>query len=139
MDDTVDDSPTCQDIVNDACTAAGNCSSCTTFTAHDVANLRARGWNAIRLGVVWAGAQPRDEDALDPAFAPGTGTPVAGGLTSALALATIWECRELDWRGMDVVEVCPAYDHGEITAIAGASVAQRYLQILAGKMTPRNP
>ena len=65
---TVDDSPTCQDIVNDVCAAAGNCSSCTTFTAHDVANLRARGWNAIRLGVVWAGAQPRDEDALDPAF-----------------------------------------------------------------------
>jgi len=78
-----------------------------------------------------------DIDALDPAFAPGTGTPVAGGLTSAQALAAIWACRELDWRGMDVVEVCPAYDHGEITAIAAASVVQRYLQALAGKMKPR--
>jgi hypothetical protein len=65
---TVDGSPACRDVVNAACAAVGNCSSCTTFTAFDVDNLRARGWNAIRLGVVWAGAQPRDEDALDPAF-----------------------------------------------------------------------
>ncbi len=80
-----------------------------------------------------------DIDALDPAFAPGTGTPVAGGLTSAQALTAIWNCRELDWRGMDVVEVCPAYDHGEITAIAAASVVQRYLQALADCTAPRNP
>ena len=79
-----------------------------------------------------------DIDALDPAFAPGTGTPVAGGLSSAQALSTLWECREIDWRGMDVVEVCPAYDHGEITAIAAASVAQRYLQALAGRLAPRS-
>jgi len=58
----------CRDVVDDACAAAGSCSSCATFNAADVANLRARGWNALRLGVVWAGAQPRDEDALDPAF-----------------------------------------------------------------------
>lgn len=75
-----------------------------------------------------------DVDALDPAFAPGTGTPVAGGLTSSLALGAIWNCREIDWRGMDVVEVCPAYDHGDITAIAAASVVQRYLQIIAEKI-----
>ena len=79
-----------------------------------------------------------DIDVLDPAFAPGTGTPVAGGLSSAQALSTIWECRELDWRGMDVVEVCPAYDHGEITAIAAASVAQRHLQALACRLRPRS-
>lgn len=78
-----------------------------------------------------------DIDALDPAFAPGTGTPVAGGLTSAMALGAIWQTRELDWRGMDVVEVAPAYDHSEITAIAAASVAQRYMQGLAEKFAPR--
>ena len=50
-----------------------------------------------------------------------------------MALAAVWETRDLDWRGMDVVEVAPAYDHAEITAIAAASVAQRYLQGLAEK------
>ena len=65
---TVAGAAPCSDVVNSACAAAGTCASCTTFNAADVANLRARGWNAIRLGVVWAGAQPRDEGALDPAF-----------------------------------------------------------------------
>lgn len=74
-----------------------------------------------------------DIDALDPAFAPGTGTPVAGGLTSAQALGTLWALRDLDWRGMDVVETSPPYDHSEITAVAAASVVQRHLQVLAGK------
>ena len=76
-----------------------------------------------------------DVDVLDPAHAPGTGTPVAGGLTSAIALATIWQTRELDWRGMDVVEVAPPYDHSDITAIAAASVVQRYLQGIAENAT----
>jgi hypothetical protein len=58
----------CNDVVDDTCIAAGNCSSCTSFTVGDARNLRTRGWNAIRLGVVWAGAQPRDEDSLDPDF-----------------------------------------------------------------------
>ena len=74
-----------------------------------------------------------DIDALDPAFAPGTGTPVAGGLTSAQALGALWALRDLDWRGMDVVETSPPYDHAEITAVAAASVVQRYLQVLAVK------
>jgi agmatinase len=74
-----------------------------------------------------------DIDALDPAFAPGTGTPVAGGLTSAQALGALWALRDVDWRGMDVVETSPPYDHADITAIAASSVVQRYLQILATK------
>jgi agmatinase len=74
-----------------------------------------------------------DIDALDPAHAPGTGTPVAGGLSSALALSTLWALRELDFRGMDVVEVSPPYDHADITAIAGATVMQHYLQALAAR------
>jgi beta-galactosidase GanA len=43
-------------------------SSCFTFNDADISNLKARGWNAIRLGVVWAGAQPSGGDALDAAF-----------------------------------------------------------------------
>ena len=72
-----------------------------------------------------------DIDGLDPAFAPGTGTPVSGGLTSREALSVLWRLQELDWRGMDVVEVSPPYDHADITAIAAASVVQVYLQVLA--------
>ena len=60
--------PACADAVDDACAAAGTCASCTTFGAADVARFRARGWSALRLGVIWAGAQPRDEDALDAGF-----------------------------------------------------------------------
>ncbi len=74
-----------------------------------------------------------DIDALDPAFAPGTGTPVIGGLASVDALLTLWMLRDLDWRGMDLVEVAPPYDHADITALAGAAVVQHYLQILAEK------
>ncbi|RDJ23316.1 agmatinase [Bosea caraganae] len=74
-----------------------------------------------------------DIDALDPAFAPGTGTPVAGGFTAAEALRMVWAIRDLDFRGMDIVEVSPPYDHADATAIAGAAVAQHYIQALALK------
>jgi hypothetical protein len=63
-----DASAACSDTVTDLCAAHGNCSSCTTFSAADAANFAQRGWNALRLGIVWAGAQPRDEDALDAGF-----------------------------------------------------------------------
>jgi agmatinase len=74
-----------------------------------------------------------DIDALDPAFAPGTGTPVAGGLATIDALMALWAARALDWRGMDVVEVSPPYDHADITAIAAAAIVQHYVQMLAEK------
>lgn len=72
-----------------------------------------------------------DIDCLDPAFAPGTGTPVAGGLSSAQALAILRQLGDLDPIGMDVVEVAPAYDHGHITALAAATLAHDYLCLLA--------
>ncbi|WP_291172146.1 agmatinase [Hyphomicrobium sp.] len=72
-----------------------------------------------------------DIDCLDPAFAPGTGTPVAGGLTSREALTILRNLGALDIVGGDVVEVAPAYDHADITAIAGAAVLQHYLGLLA--------
>ncbi len=72
-----------------------------------------------------------DIDCLDPAFAPGTGTPVAGGLSSAQALAIIKGFAGLDIVGMDVVEVAPAYDISEITALAAAHIAQEWLALFA--------
>jgi agmatinase len=72
-----------------------------------------------------------DIDALDPAHAPGTGTPEAGGLTSRELLALL---RGLDGRsivGADVVEVSPAYDHAEITAIAAAHVLYDLVTLMA--------
>ena len=72
-----------------------------------------------------------DIDCLDPAFAPGTGTPVAGGLSSAQALMTLAGLGQVDFVGGDVVEVSPPYDHADITAIAAATVAQHYIGLLA--------
>ncbi len=74
-----------------------------------------------------------DIDCLDPAFAPGTGTPVAGGPSSAKILSVLRQLGGLDIVGADVVEVAPPYDHADITAIAGASVAMHYLGLLAEK------
>jgi agmatinase len=72
-----------------------------------------------------------DIDVLDPAFAPGTGTPVAGGLATWQALEILRGLGSLDIIGMDVVEVSPPYDHGEITAIAAATIAHDYLCLRA--------
>lgn len=74
-----------------------------------------------------------DIDVLDPAFAPGTGTPVAGGLSSLQALSILRNLTDINLIGADVVEVAPAYDHAEITAIAGAHVACDILALLANK------
>jgi len=58
----------CNDIVDSECSATGTCTSCFTFNQADIDHIKSLGWNSIRLGTVWAGAQPRDEDALDPDF-----------------------------------------------------------------------
>jgi agmatinase len=71
-----------------------------------------------------------DIDVLDPAFAPGTGTPEIGGLASWQAQAIMRRLRGLQFIGMDLVEVCPAYDVAEITALAGATIAWEYLCML---------
>jgi agmatinase len=74
-----------------------------------------------------------DIDALDPAFAPGTGTPEIGGLASWQAQAILRRLHNVRFIGMDVVEVAPAYDHSEITALAAATMVWEYLA-LAGAM-----
>ena len=71
-----------------------------------------------------------DVDVLDPAFAPGTGTPEIGGLASWQVQAIMRGLRGLQFIGMDMVEVCPPYDVAEITALAGATIAWEYLCLL---------
>lgn len=79
-----------------------------------------------------------DIDCLDPAFAPGTGTPVAGGPSSAKILQVLAGLSALDVRGSDVVEVAPAYDHADLTAIAGATVAMYMLGLRSGKLVTKD-
>jgi agmatinase len=72
-----------------------------------------------------------DIDALDPAFAPGTGTPVVAGMSIDCATKVIRGLQGLDLIGMDMVEVSPAYDHAEITSLAAATLSLDYLYVLA--------
>ncbi|MEU4524087.1 agmatinase [Amycolatopsis sp. NPDC024027] len=71
-----------------------------------------------------------DIDVLDPAHAPGTGTPEAGGMTSRELLEILRGLRDLNLVGADVVELAPAYDHAEITAIAASHVAYDLVSLL---------
>ncbi|MXS84380.1 agmatinase [Nitrosomonas sp. HPC101] len=81
------------------------------------------------------GVQPAyltfDIDCLDPAYAPGTGTPVCGGLSTAQVLAIIRGLTAINLIGMDIVEVSPPYDHGQITALAAAHIACDLICLLA--------
>jgi agmatinase len=72
-----------------------------------------------------------DIDALDPAFAPGTGTPEVGGLATWQTRAILRRLAGLHFAGMDVVEVSPPYDVAEITALAAATIAWDYIGLLA--------
>lgn len=72
-----------------------------------------------------------DIDALDPAFAPGTGTPEIGGLASWQAQSILRRLKGLHFVGMDVVEVAPAYDVAEITSLAAAAMVYEYLVLAA--------
>ncbi|MEM8688085.1 MAG: agmatinase [Pseudomonadota bacterium] len=72
-----------------------------------------------------------DIDGLDPAYAPGTGTPVIGGLTPYQAMTMLRQIAGINLVGMDVVEVAPAYDTAGITALAGATIAFELLSLYA--------
>lgn len=72
-----------------------------------------------------------DKNALDPAFAPGTGTTVPGGLTSNQALEIFRKMKGINFIGMDIVEVAPDSDHSEITALIAAQLGLEYLCLLA--------
>ena len=105
----------------------------TIFSAQDVHEIGAPAVAERVRAVVTEGPLylSFDIDALDPAFAPGTGTPEFGGLASWQAQAILRRLNGLPFVGMDLVEVAPAYDVAEITSLAGATVIWEYLSLLA--------
>ena len=72
-----------------------------------------------------------DIDAVDPAYAPGTGTPEIGGFTSAEAIELVQGLKGLNFVGFDVVEVLPDKDPAEITALLAANIVYEYLSLIA--------
>jgi agmatinase len=77
-----------------------------------------------------------DIDSADPAYAPGTGTPEVGGLTSYQLLQLVRGLHGLDLIGFDLVEVSPPYDHGDITAVLASNIVFEYLSLSALKKQP---
>ena len=102
------------------------------FTARDLRGLDGAGLDGVLTRIMQRmGNRPCyltfDIDCLDPAYAPGTGTPEPGGLTSSQVLTLLESLVHLNLVGMDCVEVCPAYDHAELTTQAAAHVVWTYL------------
>jgi len=106
------------------------------FTARDLRGLESPAQlagvlDAIRTRLAAHGHPPvylsLDIDCLDPAFAPGTGTPEPGGMTSNQVLSILEELADLPFIGMDCVEVSPPYDHAELTSQAAAAFVWTYL------------
>ena len=103
----------------------------TVLSAQDV-HTSSPATVATRIAEV-VGAEPTylsfDIDALDPAFAPGTGTPEIGGLASWQAQAMLRQLKAVRFVGMDLVEVSPPFDVAEITALAAATIVWEYLAL----------
>ena len=72
-----------------------------------------------------------DIDCLDPSAAPGTGTPIPGGMTYHQAASVIRKLTRINFVGMDMVEVSPPYDHAEITSGAAAGLIMEYICLRA--------
>jgi agmatinase len=72
-----------------------------------------------------------DIDCLDPAYAPGTGTPVIGGMSTDKVLKILRGLAGMNIVAADVVEVAPAYDHADITALAGATIGLEIMYLMA--------
>jgi len=122
----------------------------TGYTAEDFDWARERGFQVVQAEQLWhqsavplmdqirqkIGTRPVylsfDIDSLDPAYAPGTGTPEIGGLTSIQALEIIRGCRGLSLVGADLVEVSPPYDTNGNTALLAANLLFEMLCVLPG-------
>ena len=102
--------------------------SCDDFQLQGLATMVERMRARIGEAPVYVSV---DIDVLDPAHAPGTGTPEAGGLTSRELLHCLRNLKGINIVGADIVEVAPAYDHAEITGIAAAHVGYELLSVLA--------
>jgi agmatinase len=102
--------------------------SCVEIEELGVAGTVARMRERLRRGPVYVSI---DIDVLDPAHAPATGTPEAGGMTSRELLGVIRGIAGLEVASADIVEVSPPFDHAEITGIAAAHVAYELLSVMA--------
>ena len=103
---------------------------------YDVDSIAARGAASVGARIALAvGGRPLyitfDIDGIDPAFAPGTGTPVPGGLTSREAIAMMRALAGVRIVGMDLVEVCPALDHADVTSHLAAHLLYEGLSLAA--------
>jgi guanidinobutyrase len=125
----------------------------TGYAADDLDWPRRQGFRVVQAEACWhksltplmeevrgqMGAGPVylsfDIDSLDPAFAPGTGTPEIGGLTVMQGLELIRGCRGLDLVGCDLVEVSPPYDPAGTTALVGANLLFEMLCVLPGAIS----
>jgi agmatinase len=101
---------------------------CRDFDRLGVAGILERVLDRVQDSPVYVSI---DIDVLDPAFAPATGTPEAGGMTSRELLGVLRGMREVNLVGADIVEVAPAYDHAEITAVAAANLAYELVSIMS--------
>ena len=102
------------------------------YTARDMRGLDGHALSDLVMQIrTRIGDQPcyltLDIDCLDPAYAPGTGTPEPGGLTTSQVMTLLEELAALNFVGMDCVEVAPAYDHAELTSHAAATLVWTYL------------
>jgi agmatinase len=105
-------------------------------TLYEADALSGRGYADVAARIAAAvGSRPVyvtfDVDGVDPAFAPGTGTPVPGGITSREALGLLRSLAGVRLVGMDVVEVCPAFDHADVTSHLAAHLLYEGLALLA--------
>ena len=110
------------------------------FNILDAPWVHANGIDAVVASTRdWLGSRPVyvtfDIDCLDPAFAPGTGTPVCGGLTTHQAMSILRGLEGINVVGMDIVEVAPAYDSAEVTSLAAAHLAMEMLNLRASRPT----
>jgi agmatinase/guanidinopropionase len=103
--------------------------------SQDLDDARQLGAQIVTIDRAFVGDRPAyvslDIDSVDPAYAPGTGTPEVGGFTSYQMLQLVRGLRGLKLVGFDLVEVSPPYDHGDITAILAANLTFEFLSLLA--------